>query len=107
MAVSASLSQKMRDNLVGLYLFGSKARGDFHADSDIDLLVIVRQLDAESRWLTRATAADYSLQYNVLFNTHLYDKARWDIIVQYQDTLWREVQRDGIALMDGLTQPTP
>jgi predicted nucleotidyltransferase len=103
MAVTAELSKELGDNLVKLYLFGSKARGDFHDDSDIDLLVIVNRLDAESRWQIRATAANCSLQYDVLFNTHLYDKARWDDIVRYRDTLWREVERDGIPLDDLIT----
>lgn len=97
-AVAAEFSEALGDNLVELYLFGSKARGDSKADSDIDLLVVVRELDAESRWQVRATAADCSLRYNVLFNTHLYDIAYWDTVVQYQDTLWREVERDGIPL---------
>ena len=106
MAVSATLSQKLGDNLVGLYLFGSKARGDAHADSDIDLLVILQNLNPDSRWLVRATAADCSLQHDVLFNTHLYDKERWDDLVQYQDTLWREIRRDGIPLHDLIPRPS-
>ena len=106
MALSALLSQNLGDNLVDLYLFGSKARGDFLTDSDIDLLVIVQDLDPDSRWLIRAQAANLSLQYEVLFNTHIYEKVRWDAIVQYRDTLWREVQRDGISLHEAITQPT-
>lgn len=93
-----ALSEKLEDNLTALYLFGSKARGDSHAGSDIDLLVIVRELNAGSRWLIRVTAADYSLEYDVLFNTHLYEQQRWDSIVARDDALWREVQRDGIRL---------
>jgi predicted nucleotidyltransferase len=105
MAVVAKFSETFGENLVEVYLFGSKARGDFHADSDIDLLVILEQIDAESRWQVRATAANFSLDYDVLFNTHLYDKARWDKIVQYEDTLWREVERDGISLNSLTAQP--
>jgi predicted nucleotidyltransferase len=104
-AVIDMLSHSMSDNLLGWYLFGSKARGDFHADSDIDLLIIVNHLDPDSRWKIRATAADCSLQYDVLFNTHIIEKARWDAMVQYKDTLWREVQRDGIPLHELATQP--
>jgi len=69
--VVTMLSLALNDNLVDSYLFGSKARGDFHVDSDIDLLVIVNKLDPDSRWQVRATAADCSLQYDVLFNTHI------------------------------------
>jgi predicted nucleotidyltransferase len=104
-AVTAQFSEALGDNITELYLFGSKARGDFDTDSDIDLLVVARRLDAESRWQVRATAANCSLEYDVLFNTHLYDKASWDAIVQYRDTLWREVERDGISLYGLITEP--
>ncbi len=104
-AVIDMLSHLMSDNLVGLYLFGSKARGDFHADSDIDLLVIVKELDADSRWNVRATAADFSLQHDVLFNTHIIDKIGWDKLAQFNGVLWREVQRDGISLYELAAQP--
>lgn len=33
--LSAALSQILHSNLVDLYLFGSKARGDFNVESDI------------------------------------------------------------------------
>ncbi len=93
------LSEQMAGNLAHLYLFGSKARGDFQPDSDIDLLVIVRELTPDARWLIRAAAVDYLLQYEVLLNTHILDQAHWDKITQYQDTLWREVDRDGVPIL--------
>lgn len=99
-SVAELLFQTLGDNLAEVYLFGSKARGDFHDDSDIDLLVIIERLNQESRWGTRATAADCSLKFDVLFNTHILDKERWDQLAKTQDTLWCEVQRDGIALQD-------
>lgn len=105
--VAEALSQSLGDNLITLYLFGSKARGDSRPESDIDLLIIVRQLDADSRWLVRATAADCSLQHDVLFNTHIYEKERWDYLAHYQDTLWRELQRDGVPLHDLIADPSP
>ena len=107
MEVTAALSQSLGDNLVTVYLFGSKARGDARPDSDIDLLVIVQKLDADSRWLVRATAADCSLQHDVLFNTHIYEKERWEYLAEYQDALWREIQRDGVSLHDLIAEPSP
>ncbi len=93
-----ALAQELGDNLARLVLFGSKARGDSHGDSDIDVLVILDRLDADSRWLVRATAADCSLEYDVLFNTHVCDRAGWEGLVAGQGTLWREVERDGVLL---------
>ena len=93
------LLEEMAGNLSRIYLFGSKARGDFQPDSDIDLLVIVRHLSPDARWLIRAAAADYSLKYDVLLNTHILDQTRWQAIVQYEDSLWREVERDGVPIL--------
>jgi predicted nucleotidyltransferase len=39
------LGERLRD----LRLYGSKVRGDSHEDSDIDLLVLVNDLDFESK----------------------------------------------------------
>lgn len=93
-----SLNRFLDDDLCHLWLFGSKARGDFTADSDLDLLIVLRQMDPERRGIVQRMAARISLDFDTLINTHIKDKAHWDTIVQYQDTLWREVQRDGISL---------
>lgn len=106
-AFSRRLSDFLGDDLCHLWLFGSKARGDFNDDSDLDLLIVLRGLDAERRGIIRRMAARISLDYDTLINTHLYEKARWDAIVAHQDTLWREVQQDGVPLHDLLTQPAP
>ncbi len=102
---SQRLSDFLGDELCHLWLFGSKARGDFTADSDLDLLIVLRHLHPERRGVIRRIAARISLDYDTLINTHLLDKARWDALAQYQDTLWREVQRDGILLDDLVVHP--
>ncbi|MBI5653813.1 MAG: nucleotidyltransferase domain-containing protein [Chloroflexi bacterium] len=47
----ARLRDALGDNLVGIVLYGSYARGEARADSDIDLLVIARGLPAQ--WYDR------------------------------------------------------
>jgi uncharacterized protein len=100
-----SLSDFLGGDLRHLWLFGSKARGDFNEDSDIDLLIVLEHLTPERRGAIRRLAAHISLDYDVLFNTHLYEKGRWDDVVAQRDTLWREVQRDGIPLHALVAQP--
>jgi uncharacterized protein len=89
----------LRGNLSGLWLFGSKARGNFGADSDIDLLVVLRTHEPEKRWLIRTVAAECSLQHDVLLNTHIISQARWDEAALSHDALWRQIQEDGLPLM--------
>ena len=40
--ISKKLRKKFGDNIVKIILFGSYARGDYSAESDIDLLLIVK-----------------------------------------------------------------
>lgn len=97
-ACTSAFREWLEDNLVELWLFGSKARGDFGPNSDIDLLVIVSELPSEVEWEIYEMAADYSLEYDVLFNIHILDSAAWEKQAHWRDTLWREVKRDGLAL---------
>src|SRR5919108_5711574 len=89
----------LRNDVVGVWLFGSKSRGDFQPDSDIDLLVVLRDLQPAKRWCIREIAAECSLTYDVLFNVHILDQAGSDEEVHYDGTLWRELQRDGVLLL--------
>lgn len=43
------LLERYGDNLIGLLLFGSVARGDWDKDSDIDLLIVLRRLRKSKR----------------------------------------------------------
>ena len=36
------LSERLADNLREVVLFGSKARGDYGVESDIDIIIVVR-----------------------------------------------------------------
>ena len=89
----------MGKQLIGAWLFGSKARGDFGPDSDIDLLIVIPDLDWSLWDEIRLTAARVSLEYDVLLNTHILDQPRWRAQTRYRDTLWREVQQDGVSLV--------
>jgi predicted nucleotidyltransferase len=85
--------------LVEAYLFGSKARGDCTPDSDLDLLIVLETDNWETKDEVRFIAADISLEYDVLINTHILSQARWKEMAHQQTTLWREVQRDGVLLL--------
>ena len=63
-----NLYQSLGRQLVGLWLFGSKARGDSDADSDIDLLVILKNAQPETRWVIWGLGSGVSLgSVKVLF----------------------------------------
>lgn len=86
-------------NVVDMRLFGSKARGDFDPDSDLDILIILENADWTVRDQIHLLAARVSLEYDVLINTHLFSRAGWENMTHRRATLWRHVQCDGIPLM--------
>ena len=64
----AKLNQNLGDRLVQTLLFGSKARGDFDDESDIDILAVVSEEDnlSKLKWEIVGWASEVSLRYNVL-----------------------------------------
>ncbi|MBI4769541.1 MAG: nucleotidyltransferase domain-containing protein, partial [Chloroflexi bacterium] len=66
------------ERLLRVILFGSAARGDFGDDSDIDLLIVADRTDAALEHALRITAARASLDYDVIFNLHIYSRALWE-----------------------------
>ena len=85
--------------LVAVYLFGSKSRGDFTPDSDIDVLIVLQDLNGRVQDEIHLLGARVSLEHDVLLNTHIFSRTRWEKMARQQATLWREVQRDGVPLM--------
>ncbi|HRN27876.1 MAG: DUF433 domain-containing protein [Ignavibacteriaceae bacterium] len=68
--VKKELKQLYSDNLVEIILYGSYARGDYNANSDIDLLVILKKIESIGKEIDRIVDAvyDISLNYNSLIS---------------------------------------
>jgi predicted nucleotidyltransferase len=94
----ARLLQQGDGRVVGVWLFGSKARGDFEPDSDLDLLIVLEEADGMARDRVHLLAARVSLEHDVLINTHLLSRAGWVRMARQHATLWQQVQRDGYPL---------
>jgi len=80
-------------------LFGSKARGDSNADSDIDVLLIVDEEDWRFRHTISDIAADVSLAHDVLIGPWVIGQARWDEMRRHRFTLYENVQAEGVGLV--------
>jgi predicted nucleotidyltransferase len=85
------------DRLVKLVLFGSQARGDSDADSDIDVLVVLRgpvQVGTEIERGSTVTAA-LSLEHDVVISSVYVDEERYK---RDRSPLFLNVEADGVAV---------
>mgnify|MGYP000164960442 CR=1 FL=1 len=82
-----------------IILFGSKARGDGHVGSDIDILLIVDEEDWRFRHALSDIAADVSLIYDVLIEPRVVGQARWDEMRRHRFALYENVQAEGVELI--------
>lgn len=95
---SKQLSDKLKDNLVSIQLFGSRARGDFHKDSDIDILVVLKNPAEDQINFIYDTAMLSSCQYNVYLSVKIFSKKEFDYYKSIPTRFIQNVLKEGLLL---------
>jgi len=83
--------------LKGIYLYGSYARGDFTADSDVDVMVALDGEVKPTREIDRLSAmvADICLRYDLLISVYPVPVA-W--LTERAGPLFENIRRQGVSL---------
>ena len=89
------------EQILSVTLFGSKARGDSDVESDIDLLVLVKDETWELRSALWRTASDVGLIHNLVISVRVFARARWAETRRLRLPLYRAVAADGVPLSYG------
>ena len=77
-----------------IYLFGSRARGDWDGFSDTDLLVVAATQEAANHW------ADLLLDHGVAQDVIGLDQEAWVQLPNHPSVIWRHVARDAVSLLE-------
>ena len=80
-----------------IYLFGSYAWGSPTEDSDMDLLVVVKESN-EPRWQRANPGAKALWGVGVSKDLLIYTKAEFERAVEHPSTLARKVKQEGVLL---------
>lgn len=95
--------QALDDQFPGLIknfvIFGSKARGSSHQDSDLDILVVIQEGD----WKTKKTVAEpgylLAIGTQVVPSLIVLTHEEWANHKAHQAPFWQTVTRDGITVL--------
>lgn len=82
---------KKDENALEAYLFGSMARGDYHLESDIDILVVSEDPKQTSRELSEIVS-DLSVEYGVAIGVVVEEAKNWNMGAS---SLYNSVMKEG------------
>lgn len=104
---ASRLSKALGDDLRAIWLYGSRARGEAHADSDVDLLVIAdggRDRYQRIAWDLSEEAALASGESPFSYSVHVHDREWLRGRREIDSFFIQEVDRDKIVLAGSAQQ---
>ncbi|MBI1882266.1 MAG: nucleotidyltransferase domain-containing protein [Chloroflexi bacterium] len=95
-----NLAQALGDNLFLLTLYGSYARDEASADSDVDLLVVLRKSIGEDEALAQKIVYEAMQQMDFAYYLSLYliDENHYRVLEQQGASLLKNIEQDGQVL---------
>ncbi len=97
------LLEALKDNLLKIVFFGSRARGIFEPDSDLDLLILVRKKDRETAdrvFSITEEIEDAILLYNISFSIHLYDIEGYLDLKRAGSLFIKNIESEGLVVYE-------
>jgi predicted nucleotidyltransferase len=81
-----------------LVLFGSRARGDGHGESDVDILVVVDDLSSAERRDIGALGGDLLTRHDVHVAPYAVSTAHWEELGRRERRIAADIAREGRPL---------
>ena len=98
-AYRRALTQQFPGLVERLIIFGSKARGTATVDSDLDLLVVIREGDWRLKDAVTQPGYLLAIQTDVVPSIMVYTAEEWEAHRKRQVPFWQTVTRDGVVVL--------
>jgi predicted nucleotidyltransferase len=93
----ARLSQHFGDRLVEVRLFGSRARGEAHEESDLDVLVLVRGLTRQEKIDVFGLASELGIDAGISISALAMTPEELDKLRALEARIAIDIDREGIS----------
>ena len=94
----AQLYDEYADQIVRVVLFGSKARGDFDSESDLDVFVLVKSDDWRLHDQVATLSSPISLKYNTLLSPKVVGPSLYRRMRRLRSFFLQNVSEEGVSL---------
>ncbi|MBI4125785.1 MAG: nucleotidyltransferase domain-containing protein [Deltaproteobacteria bacterium] len=84
--------------LIKAVLFGSRARGEGHESSDVDILVLVKTMDTSTKHLVWDAAEDIFLETGIDISPLVITQEKFERWRRLERLLPREIEKEGVVL---------
>ncbi|MBI5214304.1 MAG: nucleotidyltransferase domain-containing protein [Ignavibacteriae bacterium] len=95
---SKRIKKSLGKRLLRILLFGSKARGDFHVDSDIDVFIVTKKSTVQIISKIGQVTADIFDEFDVLISPVAYSEYEEQRNLEMHSFFFEDVYKEGIAL---------
>ena len=92
------LRDQYADQLVRVVLFGSKVRGDFDSESDLDVFVLVASDDWHLHDQVATLSSPISLKYNTLISPKVIGPSLYRKMRRLRSFFLQNVSKEGVSL---------
>lgn len=106
-AYVARVTQIYRDEVLSITLYGSQARGDAKAGSDIDVLVVVKEDTPALRQALADLAWQVQFEYGVVISDIIRNAEQFNRMRTNRFPFYQSIEREGFLLWKSTSEPMP
>lgn len=93
-----TLLKRFGENIKTLRLFGSKARGDFHPESDIDVLILIKSGDFKVKDQIVDVSWEILMKYNIYISPRVITENHYSYLKYLETSLIKNIEKEGVPV---------
>lgn len=94
------VQSKLKENLLVIKILGSKLKGNFDFESDIDLFILVKERNYLVMHTVSDIAAEIDIKYDINISPIIFSLEEHNKNIYFETTFVNDLQKEGILLYE-------